>query len=133
MRPWRTTSFAMTLFAVLALLLALTGVHGLVAYAVSTEARELAVRMALGATPARVVRLVVSRVTRPALLGFAIGIPLALLAARVTSALLFGVRPLDAPSYLGGCVMLLLAVAAACAQPAHRAASLDPMEVLRAD
>ena len=118
-------------FAVLALLLAGLGIYGVTAYAAARRRTEIGIRIALGAVPRGVVRLVLSRVLILVSLGAVIGSTLSVWASRFAGALLYGVEPQD-PMTLFGAVGALTAVAVlACWVPARRAASLDPAAVLR--
>jgi putative ABC transport system permease protein len=123
----------MMIFGALALLLATIGIYGVVSYAVSQQTRELGVRLALGAAPVDVLRLVLRRGVSLVLLGTAIGGAAALAAARLLSAILFGVTFADAPSYVAGAGILVLVGAVACYVPARRAMRLDPVAILRAE
>jgi putative ABC transport system permease protein len=118
-------------FGALALLLAGVGLYGVTSYAVSLRRTEIGVRMALGADPRRVLRLVLGRVAVLVACGVAIGTVLSLWVARFVGELLFGLEPRD-PATLGGAVVVLVAVGALAAWlPAWRAARIDPSEVLR--
>jgi putative ABC transport system permease protein len=126
--------FSMTLvgaFAGLALVLAVIGAYGVTSYLVSQRTREIGVRIALGAAPSSVTRLVVLDGMRVALAGIGLGVLGALLTTRVASALLYGVSPRD-PLTLG-IVVAVLVMAAAFANyfPARRAARVDPLQALR--
>ena len=123
----------MMIFGALALLLATIGIYGVVSYAVSQQTRELGVRLALGAAPVDVLQLVLRRGVSLVLLGTAIGGAAALAAARLLSAILFGVTFADAPSYVAGAGILVLVGAVACYIPARRAMRLDPVAILRAE
>jgi putative ABC transport system permease protein len=118
-------------FAVLALLLAGLGIYGVTAYAVARRRTEIGIRIALGAVPRGVVRLVLSRVLILVSLGAVIGSTLSVWASRFAAALLYGVEPQD-PMTLIAAVGALTAVAAFAGWvPARRAASLEPAAVLR--
>ena len=123
----------MTVFGALALLLATIGIYGVVSYAVSQQTREFGVRLALGASPGDVLRLVFRRGLSLILLGTLIGGAGALGAGRLLSDVLYGVTPLDAPTYAAGAALLILVGAAACYLPARRAMRLDPVAILRAE
>lgn len=116
-----------------ALLLAVVGLYGLVAYLASQRTHEIGVRLALGASRGAVLRLVVGGGVRPVAAGLAVGLVLAAGAARVLASLLPGVRPLDAPGFVGGAALLTVAALAASYLPARRAAGTDPARVLRAE
>jgi putative ABC transport system permease protein len=121
----------LALFSAVALVLAAIGVYGVVSYIVSQRTREIGIRMALGARAAQVIGLVVQRSLVPIGAGIVAGIAGSLAASRLLTALLFHVEPGD-PAVLGAIVLLLGASAiAACLVPARRAASVDPLVVLR--
>jgi putative ABC transport system permease protein len=118
-------------FAALALAMACLGLYGALAYSVEQRRREVGVRVAIGATPRRILRLVVGEGLRMTAVGLAIGAALALGLARYVSALLFGVTPTDPAVYAGvGTLLLAVAVVASCA-PARRAMRVDPVVALR--
>jgi predicted permease len=118
-------------FALLALGLAAVGIYGVLSYSVAERRGEIALRMALGARPSRVIREIWSDVQWPIVAGVAAGLVAAWLTARVIGALLFGVAPLDAGTYLLGVVLLMVVACSAAALPLLRAASLSPAEVIR--
>ncbi len=122
-----------TFFGIVGALLAATGVFALMSYAVEHRRREIGIRMALGAAPARLVGAVVREGARTTLAGVVVGLAAALLAARVLEAFLFGVTPRD-PITLTIASLVLLAVSiVACLIPAIRAARVDPLIALRAE
>jgi predicted lysophospholipase L1 biosynthesis ABC-type transport system permease subunit len=129
----RFTSQLATFFAVVALLLGALGIHGVLSYVVAQRTGELGVRLALGARPAELLRLVVRQGMWLAGLGIALGVVAALAAARVLSSLLFGVAPTDPVSFAVTIVVLGAAALLACYGPARRAARIDPMAALRAE
>lgn len=118
-------------FAVLALVLAMVGVFGILAYSVQQRMRDLGVRRALGATTNDLVRLVVSSAARVVGAGVVAGLVLAAVCGRVIAAFLFGVRPLDLGTFAGVTAVLAVAAAASVAGPALRAARVDPVAALR--
>ena len=129
-RP-RLSAALLSLFAVMGLLLTAVGIYGVVSLSVNQRTQEIGVRMALGATPKRVVRMIVRQVSLWIGLGAVAGILGSLAAARWIGSLLFGVRATD-PATLAEAAMLLLAVALLGAWiPARRAAKIDPMVALR--
>lgn len=131
-RP-RMTSFLMLLFAGLATVLAAVGLYGVLSYTVSQRVREIGVRVALGARPGDVSRMVAGRGLGMVALGLVLGLGLALVAGRLVSALLFGVEATD-PLSLGAATAVLAAVAvAASVLPAVRAARMPPADALRAE
>jgi predicted permease len=120
-------------FGVLALLLACLGLYGVIAYAVARRTGEIGIRLALGATPASVLRMMLKESLWLVLAGIALGVPAALAVTRLISARLFGVSPTD-PLTLALAVLLLLLVAALGALlPARRAARVDLLVALRAE
>jgi len=131
--PQRFRTLLMALFAGAALLLALVGIHGVLAHAVTLRTREVGVRMALGARARQVVGLFVVQSLRMALLGVAIGLAGAFVTARLVSSMLFGVSPVDAPTYLAAAVVAVITALAACALPASRASRVDPMIAMRSE
>jgi predicted permease len=121
------------LFAVLALVLGAVGIYGVLAYTVGQRQRELGVRLALGARPAEVLRMVLNGGMRLAGLGAALGVAGALVLSRVMGSILYGVAPHD-PLAFGAAVVLLMGVAlVACLVPARRAMRVDPAVTLRAE
>jgi putative ABC transport system permease protein len=131
MAPQRLTALLLGGFAMVALLLAMTGIYGVVAYSVAQRTREIGLRMALGAKQSDVLKLVLGQGLLLTLVGLGIGLAGGLAVTRVLSSLLFGVRPTDPPTFVG--VSLLLAGAAFLASyiPARRAMKVDPMVALR--
>ena len=121
------------LFGGFALLLACIGLHGVTSYSVARRTSEMGIRLALGAQRRQVLWLVQRQVIVLAVAGLAIGVPLALMAAPLVGALLFGVAPTDyAAIAIAGAVMLVVATGAGL-MPARRAARLDPLKALRTE
>jgi len=118
-------------FSVLALLLSAIGLYGITSYAVSRRRTEIGIRMAIGAAPARVVRLVLARVTVLLGLGVVIGTAASIWASRFIAALLYGLEPRDPVTLISSAVMLAAVGALAGSLPAYRASRVDPAEVLR--
>jgi putative ABC transport system permease protein len=131
--PRRFTVFLFSTFAACALLLALVGIYGVIAYAVAQRTREIGVRMALGAETGTVVRMVVGEGMAIAAVGLAIGVGAALLATRTMTSLLYDVTPTDPLTFVAVVVGLALTVFAACCGPALRAARVDPAIALRSE
>jgi putative ABC transport system permease protein len=131
--PRRLNLVLFGLFAALALVLAAVGLYGVVAYAAAQRRQEFGVRMALGAQPSDVLRLVLGQGFKLVLTGIAIGTLAALALAKLMAGLLFGVEPTD-PSTLIAVALLLSAVTvAACWLPAWRATRIAPVEALRCE
>jgi len=120
-------------FAIVAVLLSAVGIYGLLAYTVSQRSQEIGVRLALGANPARVGRMILADGMRLALFGIAPGVLGAYVAARGMSALLFGIAPGDPATFATAVAVALLTVFAGTLVPAWRAVRLTPMSVLRAE
>lgn len=117
-------------FAGVALFLAVVGIYGALAYAVSQRRREIGIRMAMGSDPGRVFRQVVLQGLKVTGAGLAAGAVAALLAVRLLESLLFGVRPADPVLMLGVALVLAAVGLAACMVPARRATRVDPVEAL---
>jgi putative ABC transport system permease protein len=120
-------------FATLALVLAMVGVFGVLGYAVQQRAREFGVRIALGATGGNVLRLVLGSAGRLVLAGAAVGLAIAVAAARTITTFLFGVPPLDPLTFAAVAVLLIVTASIAVAVPALRALRVDPVEAFRAE
>ncbi len=127
----RGVSMLLAAFGLLALLLAALGLYGVMAYAVTKRTREMGVRLALGATPGQLTRLIATDGLRLALTGVAIGGLLALPLAQVLGALIFGVQIADLAAFVGTCALLVVVALVAAVLPARRAARLDPIVALR--
>jgi putative ABC transport system permease protein len=126
---FRTTMLAV--FAGIALVLAALGIYGVLAYFVSQRSRELGIRLALGANPAALFRMVVGQGMRPVAAGSAIGLAGAVAVTTLMESLLFGVTPIDPAAYLVAAGALGTIAVAACAVPALRATRVDPLVALR--
>jgi putative ABC transport system permease protein len=129
-QPWLNTVL-LTVFATVALLIAAIGIYGVLAYSVNQRTREIGLRMALGATPGRVLKLIVGEGMKVVVVGVAVGLVGGLVLGRAVSSLVFGVPVRDPATFaLVGFVLAVIALAA-CAIPARRAARVDPMVALR--
>jgi putative ABC transport system permease protein len=129
----RFRTFLISAFAGLALVLAALGLYGVVAYSVSQRMTELGIRVALGAQPGGILKLVLLRASGLAAIGLGIGVGVSLIGSRIISRFLFGVRPTD-PITLGlVCLVILLVALTASLGPALRAAKVDPAVALRAE
>jgi putative ABC transport system permease protein len=129
----RFSMLLLALFAGVALFLAAVGLYGVVSYAVSQRRREIGLRMAIGAAPRDVLKMILGGGMKLALIGVVAGVVAALALTRLVSTLLFDVTPFDPLSY-GVTSALLLAVAGlACYIPARRAMRVDPLVALQAE
>ena len=130
------TRFAMALlaaFAIVALVLSAVGLYGVVSYTVSQRTREIGIRIALGARPSAVTRLVVGGGLRLAIGGVLVGVAAAAACTRVLASLLYGVSPFDPLTFVGiGVLIAAVALLASCV-PARRALRIDPSDALRAE
>jgi putative ABC transport system permease protein len=120
-------------FAALALLLAAVGTWAVIAFNVNRQVREIGLRLALGETPAAVLRRTLARGLAPVLAGIAIGLPAAALAARTLRSQLFGIEPLDAATFAAITGVTAAVAVAACWLPARRASRLAPLAALRTE
>jgi predicted permease len=123
----------LTVFAVVALALATVGVYGVLSYSVGLRSREIGIRMALGSRPRQVIWMVLRHGGALASLGIVIGVGGALLLSRVLSSLVYGITSRDALSFVSASLVLLIVALAASYIPARRAASVDPMSILRTE
>jgi ABC-type antimicrobial peptide transport system permease subunit len=120
-----------TFFGATGAVLAALGVYGLLAFSVTTRRREIGIRMALGAAPWTIVRETVAEAGKSLTFGVLAGAVAAAIVSRYTASLLFGVTPLDVPSFVGSILAITVVVVAAASLPARRAARLDPTTALR--
>jgi putative ABC transport system permease protein len=127
----RFIAVLLALFAVLALVLAVTGLYGLIAYSVAQRTREIGIRMALGARSSQVLRLTLFQGLRLVVLGATLGVAAALALARLMRSLLYEVSAADPFTFIAVALLLVLAALLACYIPARRAARIDPMVALR--
>ena len=129
--PWRFNMLVFSAFGLIALALAAVGLFALVAYAVSQRTREIGVRVALGAAPRDVIRLVLSQGATFALVGLAVGLLAALLTTRLIAGLLYAVSATDTATFVTAAGLLLVVALLASYIPARRAAAVDPLVALR--
>jgi len=120
-------------FGFIGLALALIGLYGVMSYAVSRRTREIGIRMALGAQPGTVERLVVRQGMVLTLIAVALGWPAAWMLAKMASSFLYGIQPHDALTFAAVPPFFAVVALAACYLPARRAASIDPMQALRTE
>jgi predicted permease len=118
-------------FGVLALALACIGIYGIMAFAVSQRTNEIGIRMALGARPEQVLRMVLAEASWMALLGLLAGVGAALALGRLIASMLYGLEAWDPATFAGSTMLLLVVALAASWVPARRAAGVDPMRALR--
>jgi len=135
MYPLRTASWIGSLLGAIALVLSVSGLYGVLTYTLGQRTREIGIRMALGATAATIVRMVMTQSARLAGVGAAIGLIVALGVMKVLSNLitLQNVSVLDAGAFAASLALVALATALAAYAPARRATRLDPSETLRAE
>jgi putative ABC transport system permease protein len=121
----------MGVLGLIALVLASVGVYGVMAYAVTERTHEIGVRLALGARPSDVMKMLISRGLVLTAIGIAIGLPMTFALERLLASLLFGVSATDLISFGGGAAALAVVALLACYFPARRAMRVDPMVALR--
>ena len=129
----RFTSRLVGAFSLLALVLAAVGIYGTLSFVVGARAREIGVRIALGASPAHIMRRTLSRGLLPAAIGGLTGLAAAIAVARTFRSLLFGIEPVDAGSLAAGALLVLAVTLLAALAPARRASRVDPTVALRAE
>jgi ABC-type antimicrobial peptide transport system permease subunit len=129
----RSLAWLLSSFALSGLLLAAIGVFGVLSHSVSQRTPEIGVRIAIGATPAQVLRMVLSEGLMQVGLGIAAGTVIALGMSRLLSGLLFGVTTASVTPYIAVAGLLTIVTLAACLAPAQRAMNVDPVTALRAE
>jgi ABC-type antimicrobial peptide transport system permease subunit len=129
--PTRAAAIALSAFGVLAIMLAATGIHGLVAYAVSRRTHEIGIRMAIGACRGEVLRLVLGRTAALLVLGSLLGLTLALAVGQLISSVVYEMQPRDPLVLVSAWVGIALLALFASWAPARRALRVDPMIALR--
>jgi len=127
----RFRTVLLSAFAGVALFLAALGIYGVLAYFVSQRSRELGIRLALGAHPSTLFRLVVGQGLRPVVVGAVCGVAAALALTSLAQSLLFGIAAIDPPTYAVAILVLGASATCACALPARRAMRVDPIVALR--
>ena len=130
------TSFTLVMLAIagsMALLLGVIGIYGVIAYVVSQRAREIGIRSALGAEPRQLKKMFLLHGLTLSGVGVVVGLAVAAALGRSMSSLLFGIEPLDPAAYVAAIGIILAAAALASYLPARRAATIDPIETLRAE
>jgi ABC-type antimicrobial peptide transport system permease subunit len=131
LRPERTIAALVSLFGAVALLLAAVGLFGVVNYSVTRRTNEIGIRMAIGAKPREMLQMVLREAAWLVVCGLAVGVPIALAAARLTGSLLFGVSAADPYAFAVAIAVLLAAALIAAFLPARRASRVDPVTALR--
>ncbi|MGH9768528.1 MAG: FtsX-like permease family protein, partial [Blastocatellia bacterium] len=129
--PRRFNTLLLAIFAAVALTLAATGIYSVISYSVTQRTQEVGIRMALGAKPGDVVRLILKQGMALTLVGVAAGVLGALAAARVMSGLLYGVTATDPVTFTAISLLLTIVAMLACYLPARRAARVEPIAALR--
>jgi putative ABC transport system permease protein len=129
----RFTMSLLTVFTLVALVLAAIGLYGVMAYAVTQRTREIGIRMALGASQRVIARSVIVRGVVLALVGAVVGLVGAYWGTRLLTDMLFGVAALDVASFAIGAAVLVAAAVVACVVPTRRALAVDPITAIRAD
>jgi hypothetical protein len=130
------TSFTMVMLGIassMALLLGIVGIYGVISYAVSQRRREIGIRVALGAPPRELKAMFVRSGVRLTAIGTAIGLLASAVGMRLMKAILFGISPLDGPTYVVVPLVLLAAAVLASYIPATRATKVDPLDALKAE
>jgi len=129
--PRRFNTFFVSAFTIGALVLAITGIYAVVAFSVTLRIQELAIRMALGAQPLNIARLIVFSGVKLAIFGCTVGVVVSLMLSRLIRSFLFEVSPLDPAIYTAGVLIMILIAVLASVVPATRAALTRPTEALR--
>jgi putative ABC transport system permease protein len=129
--PRRFSLLLFGVFAIVALLLAATGIYAVISYLVTQQTHEIGIRMALGAKSSEVLKMILSRGLTLFFLGMAIGLAGSLVLTRLIVALLYSVSPTDARTFVIVSLILTAVALGACLVPARRATRVDPMVALR--
>jgi len=120
-------------FSLMALILAAIGLYGVIAQSVAQRTREVGIRVALGAAPGSVARLVLREGMTLALAGMALGVPATFAVSRIVDRYLEGIRGIDSTAFLATASLLAVVMLLACWMPARRASRIDPIEALRCE
>jgi ABC-type antimicrobial peptide transport system permease subunit len=129
--PRRFFVLLVGVFAALGLILASLGIYGVISYSVTQRTQEIGIRMALGATQARVQLAVIANTLRLAVIGIAVGTVASFAISNLIASLLFGTPPTDRATFLSMILLLLMVALFAGYLPARRASRIDPMIALR--
>src|SRR6185312_14060318 len=129
--PARLRTALLAIFAGIALLLAAVGIYGVVSYSVAQRLREMAIRLALGASPANLLKLVIGKTMLMVMVGLALGGAAALALTRVLASLLYDTHPTDRVTWLVSAALLAAVALLACYLPARRATKVEPLTILR--
>jgi putative ABC transport system permease protein len=129
----KSQSLLLAIFGALGLILAVIGVYGVMSYVVTQQTREIGIRIALGAEPQKILRMVISRGLKLAIIGVAIGLVASFALTRFLSSLLYDTSPTDPLTFAAVAVALIAVAIAASATPARRAMHVDPIRALRHD
>ena len=121
----------MVFFSALAMFLGVIGIYGVMSHLVSQRTHEIGIRVAMGATPSQVLRMVISHGLKLALIGISVGLLVALGATRELAAQLYQVTPYDPPTFIGVALLFALVVLGVCYLPARRGMRVDPLVALR--
>ena len=131
--PARLVAVILASFGLLAVVLAATGVYGIMAYAVARRTREIGIRMALGAAPMQVARAVLTQTTIMLAVGVSLGLILAFASGQFFCQILYGISSHDPLTYITAFAIMSVVALIACWFPARRAIKIDPLKALRTD
>jgi ABC-type antimicrobial peptide transport system permease subunit len=130
-KPQQLTMLLVGVFAVFAFALTVVGLYGVMAHAARSRYREIAIRLATGARPADILRMILRQGATVVTIGMGVGLAGVFALARVAASYVYGVAPMDTLTIVGAVLLLGVASAVACSLPARRAARIDPMVALR--